>query len=308
MSEINIGDNSHGEDVGSGGNVVNSSSEAITQVTNDDIIDISLKTGTVHRSFTDHILVVGDKVSMSYGVRITYPEADSITVPNDTAVTGYFIRPDHNTVVIEGQHFISGNRLIAVVELPQECYAYAGQFVLVIKLSMSTCDTTVRIVDGTIVESAAGGTVVPGTPIMSIDQIVKAVADASAQDGYQEGVGIYFTGGNTINLRTPYGHVNPQSGHDDPSVDANWTSIGEFPSGSMVFLTNLDAGTVYPVLLIGGSSNTIYGTQALEANTNIRIKMTETERDGWYEVFLLAIKGTDGKAAYYFIIPHKYNS
>lgn len=94
----------------------------------------------------------------------------------DVLCTGYFIRPDGGTVVIEGVAI--GNR--AYVDLPQACYAYEGQFSLAVKLTGGSVTGTMRIVDGVVRRTTTDTTVDPGTLVPSIEDLIQAIEDATA--------------------------------------------------------------------------------------------------------------------------------
>ena len=151
-------------------------------ITNADIIDIDLTSGTVNRSFTDHVLCKGDVKANYYGARL-YNNGEPIHVQGTPTVTGYFLRPDHNTVLLTGEFVddaTSNQGMLTGVILSQECYAYAGQFQLAIVVSWTsaygTQTHTVRVIDGTIIETHPGGTVVPGNALPGINDLLYIIA------------------------------------------------------------------------------------------------------------------------------------
>lgn len=156
---------------------------------NDDIVDIDLSTGTVHRSFVNHVICEGDARHNRYGARL-YRNGTELDL-TDAQVTGYFIRPDGSTVVIDGGTLDGGN--LALVRLPQSCYAYTGNFTLAIKIHKNQLTGTVRIVDGTVVDTTTGTVVDPGRTIPDIDALLAAMAAAEA-------AGVSYTGANGVQL------------------------------------------------------------------------------------------------------------
>jgi len=162
---------------------------SLTTFYNDDIVDIDLSTGTVHRSYVNHVICEGDSRINRYGARL-YRGGIPFDL-EDTQVTGYFIRPDGNTVVIDGGTLEGGN--LALVRLPQACYAYTGNFTLAIKIHKGNFTGTVRIVDGTVVDTTTGSVVDPGRTIPDIDALLAAMAAAEA-------AGVSYTGANGVQL------------------------------------------------------------------------------------------------------------
>jgi len=158
-------------------------------ISNADIIDIDLTNGTVNRSFTDHVLCKGDVQANYYGARL-YNNGEPIHVQGTPTVTGYFLRPDHNTVLLTGEFAddaTSNQGMLVGVVLSQECYAYAGQFQLAIVVTFTGArgsqTETVRVIDGTIIETHPGGTVVPGNVLPGVDTLIELIAEAQAGSG-----------------------------------------------------------------------------------------------------------------------------
>lgn len=134
-----------------------------------DLIDIDLNR-PLPRSNAGELLATGDKLSNRYGVRV-FRQGETVNL-SGYAVTGYFIRPDMETVVITGA--VSGNA--AFVDLPQACYTQQGRFSLAVKISGGGITQTVRIVDGYIRTSQTGTLIDPGTAIPSLDDIFAQIA------------------------------------------------------------------------------------------------------------------------------------
>lgn len=139
-----------------------------------DIVDIELNSGTVHRSFAQKILGEGDNKANRYGVRL-WRDGEPESVGGSTCM-GYFIRhANGDTVTINGGLF-SGQE--AFVELPEACYAYDGGFTLVIKLVGGGITGTMRIIDGTVVDSLIGAPVDPGSVIPDISDLMAVIERA----------------------------------------------------------------------------------------------------------------------------------
>ena len=141
------------------------------------LIDIDLNKSLV-RSYAGELLATGDKLSNRYGVRV-FRQGAAVNL-SGYAVTGYFIRPDMETVVITGA--VSGN--VAYVDLPQACYTQQGQFTLAVKVSGGGITQTVRIVDGYIRTTQTGTLIDPGSVIPTLDELfaqIAAVEQATAE-------------------------------------------------------------------------------------------------------------------------------
>lgn len=139
-----------------------------------DIADIDLNCGTVHRSFAQKTLGEGDIHANRYGIRLwRNGEPESV---GGSACIGYFIRhANGDTVTINGGLF-SGQE--AFVELPEACYAYDGGFTLVIKLVGGGVTGTMRIVDGTVIDSMIGSPIDPGSVIPDLSDLMAVIERA----------------------------------------------------------------------------------------------------------------------------------
>lgn len=141
-----------------------------------DIVDIDLQCGTVHRSFINNSIGEGDVLANRFGVRL-HRNGEMINAGGATCM-GYFIRHGSgDTVVINGGAF-SGSEVW--VQLPASCYAIEGAFTLVIKLVGGGVTGTMRIVDGTVVDSMIGSPVDPGSAIPDISDLLAVIGRAEA--------------------------------------------------------------------------------------------------------------------------------
>lgn len=140
---------------------------------NEDIIDIDLSTGTIHRSFMNHILGEGDAKENRYGVRV-FRNGEPVSL-SMCPIIGYFMRSDGTSVVIEG---VATQGNVCYVTLPAACYAVEGQFTLAIKVTGGGVIGTMRIVDGTVVSTAEGTLVDPGSVIPDLSDYASMVSQA----------------------------------------------------------------------------------------------------------------------------------
>ena len=139
----------------------------------EDIVDVELTSGTVHRSNLNHTLGGGDYDADRFGVR-AFRNSSPENLPGN--VSGYFVRADGYTVAIPSG-VVSANK--AYITLPAACYEVEGKFTLSIKLTGSGINGTIRIVDGVVARTstaaAASSTLVPNVESL-IDEIETAAA------------------------------------------------------------------------------------------------------------------------------------
>lgn len=138
----------------------------------EDIIDIELESGTVARSFMNKSIGEGDADGNRFGFRCLR-NGEPVSLAG-SAVVGHFIRADGNTIQLNGE--VNGDT--AFVSLPDTCYAVEGQFTLAIKLSGGGVTGTIRMVDGTVVNTTNGAVIDPGGVIPDLADYLAAVEDA----------------------------------------------------------------------------------------------------------------------------------
>ena len=138
----------------------------------EDIVDIELESGTVFRSFMNKSIGEGDENANRFGFRCLR-NGQPVSLAG-TVVLGHFTRADGNTVELTGT--ASGS--VAYVTLPATCYAVEGQFTLSIKLSGGGVTGTIRMVDGTVVNTTDGAVIDPGSVIPDLTDYLAVVEDA----------------------------------------------------------------------------------------------------------------------------------
>ena len=147
-----------------------------------DILDIELNRGSVHRSFLNHSIGTNDIIGNRFGVRL-FRGGEPVDVEYASCI-GYFMRADGETVVINGGLAQSDGTL--GVWLPQSCYAVEGNFTLALKVSnidsIGNVTTTIRIIDGTVINTTTGAIIDPGTivPALTIQAIVAKISECEA--------------------------------------------------------------------------------------------------------------------------------
>ena len=146
----------------------------IRDTVKEDIVDVSLDTGMIFRSFMNHTVGEADADSVRFGFRCL---KGGEPVRLGGTVIGYFIRADGTSVVINGG-VVSGDT--AYITLPAACFAVEGNFTLAIKLSGSGIVGTMRIIDGTVVDTSVGQIVDPGSVIPDLADLLAVIEDAEA--------------------------------------------------------------------------------------------------------------------------------
>lgn len=134
----------------------------------EDIADIELTGGNIHRSFMNKTIGSGDKAANRFGVRI-FRNGEPVEL-GLTSVQGIFLNASGQSIAITDGNIVSGN--MAAVVLPQACYNVEGQFTLAIKLIGGGVTGTMRIVDGVVDNTHADGAVSPTYDIPTYEEIL----------------------------------------------------------------------------------------------------------------------------------------
>lgn len=128
------------------------------------------------RSYAGIVLATGDKNANRFGA-VMYRAGDPVDMSGQAVtVTGYFIRPDAETIVCEGAQ--EGNTVY--VDLPAACYTQDGTFSLAIKVSSAEITQTVRVVDGCIRLTQTDTLVDPGEVVPTLDELLAHIAEMEA--------------------------------------------------------------------------------------------------------------------------------
>lgn len=144
---------------------------------NEDIVNIELTSGTIHRTFLSKTIGLGDVKANRYGVRVLR-NGQPVSLANTTCA-GYFIRSTGETIPIPDGVVDTANS-VAYVTLPATCYAVEGVFRLGIKVSGAQVTGTVRIVDGVVCNLDTGTYVDPGTILPDIQDLIDEIEAAVA--------------------------------------------------------------------------------------------------------------------------------
>lgn len=226
----------------------------------EDIANIELSTGVIHRNFLKKSIGEGDKKADHFGVR-----AYRNGVPENLSGTcsGLFIRADGETVpVTDG--YVSGN--LAYVILPDTCYAVEGYFSLAIKVTTANDITTMRIVDGMVSRTSTEVAVDPGEIIPSVEALIDAINDAIAS--------VPADYSSLWNVTKQSGHGLNQKNIYMPGSEAGYTT---------------GAGTTYLYILTSGNKPVVIPKGSTIARINF-VNSSDThhtvslyffERQGW---------------------------
>lgn len=133
----------------------------------EDLVDIELESGSIHRSFLNHSIGKGDNLGNRFGVRL-YRNGEPVNLGTASCM-GVFMAPDGTNIALTSQ-YTGGN--IAFVTLPQACYNVEGQFTLSIKVIQDGITETMRIVDGIVDNTGVDGAVAPVATIPTYQEIL----------------------------------------------------------------------------------------------------------------------------------------
>ena len=141
------------------------------KIFHEDIIKVDLaNNGSIHRSFMNKTIGVGDDYANRFGVDLYF---DGVALNLDTAsCIGLFMAPDGTNILISDQNhaYAGGNR--AFVQLPQACYNVEGQFTLAIKVIESPVTDTVRIIDGVVCNTGSDNPVAPVGAVPTYQEVL----------------------------------------------------------------------------------------------------------------------------------------
>lgn len=151
------------------------------------------------------ILATGDEKANSFEVAVLQ-DGNNVDLTG-CAVYGYFIRPNEETMKVDGT--AEGN--VARVELTKSCYVYDGAFSFAIKIVGSGITQTVAVFDGLIIRTTSEN-------IVDGDRVIYGLEDLLAQ--------IAATEAAATNANTAAGNANSAAAATNQAVaDANkWTN------------------------------------------------------------------------------------
>ena len=134
----------------------------------EDIVNIELSSGSIHRSFLNHTIGSGDAEANRFGVRVLRNGA-AVDL-SGVVCQGYFRNANGENIALTSVGAVSGNK--AYVTLPQACYNVEGNFTLSIKLVGGGVTGTMRIVDGMVANTGTAGAIAPTEDIPTYEEIL----------------------------------------------------------------------------------------------------------------------------------------
>ena len=152
----------------------------------EDIVDIDLIGGSIHRSFLMRSIGKADILGNRFGVRL-FRNGQPENIGGGSC-TGLFMAPNGQNILISGSGNtgVSGN--VAWVQLPQACYNVEGQFALAIKISNGTVTGTMRIVDGMVENTGSDSPVAPTGTVPTYEEVLAVYDEMQDAVEYTERV------------------------------------------------------------------------------------------------------------------------
>lgn len=237
-----------------------------------DIVDVELNSGTIHRSFLNHSIGSGDTAANRFGIRVL--RAGVAVALAGVACQGYFRNANGENIALTSHGTVSGN--VAYVTLPQACYNVEGNFTMSIKLIGGGVTGTMRIVDGVVDNTNTGGAVAPTesiptyTEVLAVyDQAVDALVEVenikSIVDNFPANkvltgiVGITgtLTADNAWNI----------NGAPVPGTQYNYNTIPVDATVGFMFVTGASWGTSYPLVSFYDENDELISTYGTAGNT-----------------------------------------
>ena len=141
-----------------------------------DIADIELNSGSLHRSFLNHSIGLGDAAANRFGVRV-FRDGAAETLSGVTC-QAFFRNANGENIALTSYGTIDGN--VAYVTLPQACYNIEGMFTLAIKLVGGGVTGTMRIIDGMVDNTNTGSAVAPTGSVPTYQEVLSVYEQMQA--------------------------------------------------------------------------------------------------------------------------------
>lgn len=138
-----------------------------------DIVRVDLSQALI-RKHVGSILATGDDLGNRFGAEV-YRDGNPVDLTG-CGVTGYFMRPGEQTLVLQGK----ANGSVAYVDLDQACYSKASSFTLTIKISEDGVTSALRIIDGYILLTQTDDLAAPLGTVPTLDDIFAQIAQMEA--------------------------------------------------------------------------------------------------------------------------------
>ena len=224
-----------------------------------DIADIELNSGSLHRSFLGHSIGLGDAAANRFGVRV-FRDGVAETLSGVTC-QGFFRNANGENIALTSYGTIDGN--VAYVTLPQACYNVEGMFTLAIKLVGGGVTGTMRIIDGMVDNTNTGSAVAPTGSVPTYQEVLSvyeqmqaAVTNYDAKVAEQDG--------KISDLKSAFTHAVPFYEVSNNAVGYVWIE-NHYPSGTILTWENT-----------GSTSNILIGHYESDKTTRIGANTTIT--------------------------------
>ena len=241
-----------------------------------DIADIDLESGSIHRSFLNHSIGTADSAANRFGVRV-FRKGNPVDL-SGVSCQGFFRNSRGENIALTSYGTVSGN--VAFVTLPQACYNYSGNFTLSIKLVGSGVTGTMRIVDGVVDNTNTSGAVAPTGSVPTYQEIL------SVYDEMVDMIADYNHGEN--NTAAQIEQIKGNLTLQDPEYALYWEQgsiasdgtelddpINRIRSG-FIYLRDLeslalscDSGYSYSYILYDSSKSASYASQWTTADNSV---------------------------------------
>lgn len=245
--------------------------------------------GDLVREHVGSLLATGDKLANRYGVEV-YRGGKAVSIAG-MALVGYFIRPEADTVVINGT--TSGNT--GYVELPQSCYTQEGAFALALKLSGGDVVQTVRVLDGRVILTQEGDLIDPGTTVPTLDDILGQIAACEAATEAANAVAAYpqgtLSGDYSVTIKNDKITIDTSSGVARVLCNGQYTT----PTAAVYTLAKQDVYHHYVIVYKGGGFE-IQPTSAYSAAADadaVCVGVVYYDADGKIETYHINGEVTD---------------
>lgn len=190
-----------------------------------DIVDVNLETGVIHRSFLNHTIGHKDDDADRFGIR-AFRNGDPVDL-SGAQCQAVFMAPDGTNIALTSYGTVSGNE--AYVTLPQACYNVEGQFCLAIKLVGGGVTATVRIIDGVVDRTGTTGAVAPTEAVPTYQEILAVYADMQEDVADYESV-VATQNGKIDDLKSA---LELETDRKYPFISGYWSDNGVYTPGNL---------------------------------------------------------------------------
>lgn len=240
----------------------------------EDIVDIELESGSIHRSFLNHTIGSGDADANRFGVRV-FRAGEAVDL-DGCSCQGFFRNSAGENIALTAEGTVENN--LAFVTLPQACYNYEGQFCLSIKLIGGGVTGTMRIVDGMVDNTNTGSAIAPTADVPTYQEVLAVYEQATEAladlDGYKDAVRQTDIPANGYYALTPTKRYDSTYGffgftmvgyNSEIIIDANGGDLYE-----RIGSANYPVLDKSPMVISGEKAFRVYGEEANEPTVYVK--------------------------------------